>query len=509
MLERAATEPERVALDALDGEWTYGALASTSAALSALLRDGRADLGESRIAYLIEPGGAHVAALCAIWRAGGIAVPLAVSHPNAELEHVLTDAGCATVIVDAHHRSRIAGLTDRLGVRVVAAPVHPMPASGAAEVGERIADTRRALILYTSGTTGKPKGVVHTHGSVRAQVEMLVRAWGWSADDRTLLVLPLHHVHGLINVVSCALRSGARCDVLPRFDADATWSRIEAGELTVFMAVPTIYARLIAAWDAAPVERRARMQAGCRHMRLMVSGSAALPVPTLERWHTISGHMLLERYGMTELGMALSNPLRGERRPGFVGGPLPGVEVRLVDDEGSVVPDSPGEIEVRGPAVFREYWQRPDETRASFRDGWFRTGDVAMIEDGAYRILGRRSVDILKVGGFKVSALEIEDVLRTHPAVVGCAVVGLPDPELGERIAAAVIPRAGKGVDTELLRAWVRERLAPYKVPARVLSVDALPRNAMGKVTKPAVRTLFAPDGDPGSGAFAHASRPQ
>jgi malonyl-CoA/methylmalonyl-CoA synthetase len=236
------------------------------------------------------------------------------------------------------------------------------------------------------------------------------------------------------------------------------------------------------------------MSAACRRLRLMVSGSAALPVSTLERWRGISGHTLLERYGMTEIGMALSNPLAGERRPGSVGLPLPGVQVRLVDEDGSEVePGTPGEIEVRGPGVFLEYWRRPEATAEAFRDGrWFRTGDVAVVEDGYYRILGRRSVDIIKTGGFKVSALEIEEVLRTHPAVAECAVVGVADAEWGERVCAAVELREGTTLTLDELQPWARVRLAPYKLPRALRAVDALPRNAMGKVTKPEVAKLFA-----------------
>jgi malonyl-CoA/methylmalonyl-CoA synthetase len=237
------------------------------------------------------------------------------------------------------------------------------------------------------------------------------------------------------------------------------------------------------------------MSAACGQMRLMVSGSAALPVQTLERWRAISGHTLLERYGMTEIGMALSNPLRGERRPGFVGVPLPGVHVRLVDEEGrEMEPGTPGEIEVRGATVFREYWHRPEATAAAFHDGWFRTGDVAVVEDGYYRILGRRSVDIIKTGGFKVSALEIEEVLRSHPAIAECAVVGVQDADWGERICAAVELRDGAGLSLDALQGWAREHLAPYKLPRALRSVAALPRNAMGKVTKPDVATLFTSD---------------
>jgi malonyl-CoA/methylmalonyl-CoA synthetase len=224
----------------------------------------------------------------------------------------------------------------------------------------------------------------------------------------------------------------------------------------------------------------------------MVSGSAALPVPLLERWRGATGHVLLERYGMTEIGMALSNPLAGERRAGSVGQPLPGVGVRLVDEHGAVVPvGMPGEIEVRGESVFREYWMRPEATREALRDGWFRTGDVAVIEAGSYRILGRQSVDIIKTGGYKVSALEIEDVLREHPDIRDCAVVGLPDDEWGERVAAAIVPRSEVGPALEDLREWAAARLAKYKLPTRVRLVGDLPRNTMGKAVKARVKELF------------------
>jgi malonyl-CoA/methylmalonyl-CoA synthetase len=212
----------------------------------------------------------------------------------------------------------------------------------------------------------------------------------------------------------------------------------------------------------------------------------------LERWREISGHTLLERYGMTEIGMALSNSLHGERRPGFVGVPLPGVDVRLVDEQGNeAAAGTPGELEVRGPSVFSEYWQRPDETAAAFRDGWFRTGDMAVLEDGSYRLLGRTSVDIIKTGGFKVSALEIEETLRTHPVIAECAVVGVTDPEWGERVSAAIELRSQCALTLEDLQRWARERLAPYKIPRALAAVPALPRNAMGKVVKPEVAALF------------------
>jgi len=298
-------------------------------------------------------------------------------------------------------------------------------------------------------------------------------------------------------VVSCALWSGATCQMLPRFDANAVWNSIAGGSITLFMAVPTVYAKLIAVWDAASPARRTHLTRACSRLRLMVSGSAALPVSTLQRWKQISGHTLLERYGMTEIGMALSNPLRGERVPGSVGTPLPNIEVQLVGEHGEPVPrGGAGEIEVRGPNVFAEYWGKPDATRDAFRDGWFRTGDTAVIENGVYRILGRTNVDIIKTGGHKVSALEIEEALREHPRVAECAVVGVPDPEWGERVAAAVVLNEGDVLDLSSFRAWAKELLATHKVPSRLLVLDALPRNAVGKVIKPAVVALFQTAGN-------------
>jgi malonyl-CoA/methylmalonyl-CoA synthetase len=371
------------------------------------------------------------------WRRGTVAAQLSKS----ELEYFIDDSKASTLVFDALAETVLSPIAAARGIRALSC--NQATACEPAELPD-IASERRAMILYTSGTTSRPKGVVTTHTNITAQIMSLVEAWEWSADDRIVLFLPLHHVHGIINVVSCALWSGATCEMMPRFDANAVWDRIASGGVTLFMAVPTIYVKLIAAWDAASPERRAALSQACAKLRLMVSGSAALPVSTLERWKEISGHTLLERYGMTEIGMALSNPLRGQRVPGSVGKPLPSVEVQLVGENGkSVAPGTPGEIEVRGPSVFAEYWGKPDATRNAFREGWFRTGDTAVIENGVYRILGRTNIDILKTGGHKISALEIEEALREHPAVAECAVVGIPDPEWGERVAAAVVLKGG------------------------------------------------------------------
>ncbi|HET9948630.1 MAG TPA: AMP-binding protein, partial [Longimicrobiales bacterium] len=300
---------------------------------------------------------------------------------------------------------------------------------------------------------------------------------------------------GIVNVLACALWNGATCEILPRVNPVDVWERLATGELTLYMAGPTVYRRLLEAWEEADPTTRQAWSEGAHACRLMVSGSAALPIPTLHYWQRVTGHRLLERYGMTEIGMALSNPLMGRRRGGHVGTPLPGVEVRLVDESGAPVPPgTPGEIQVRGPTVFRGYWRREKETAEAFTpDGWFRTGDLGVVHDGAYKILGRSSVDILKTGGEKISALEIEDALRLHPAVQDCAVVGVPDVQWGDRVCAAVVRHETADVSEEELRAFVRERLAPYKVPKEILLVADLPRNPMGKVTKPAVRVLFDP----------------
>ena len=490
LVSRAADHGDRVAVVDRDAGYTYAELLAASARVAGALLAGRPDLSEARVAFVTPPDFSYVATQWGIWRAGGIAVPLATSHPPSEWEYALRDSGAALVIAGEAFADALRPVAEAAGVRLLnSTQVLAGPASTRRPA---VLPERRAMMVYTSGTTGRPKGVVTTHANLTAQVGCLIEAWGWVADDRILLVLPMHHVHGIVNVLTCALWAGAACEMLPAFDADAVWDRLASGDLTLFMAVPTIYRRLIAAWEAATPERQRALSAGAARLRLMVSGSAALPVQTLERWREITRHTLLERYGMTEIGMALSNPLEGERRPGFVGTPLPGVEVRLVDEGGRPAPaDAPGEIEVRGGNVFLEYWGRPDATREAFRDGWFRTGDVAAVERGAYRILGRTSVDIIKTGGYKVSALEIEEILRNHPSILECAVVGVADPDWGERVAVAVELRPGAALDLETLKTWAREQLAPYKIPRALKLVSALPRNAMGKVTKPDVAALF------------------
>ena len=490
LVRRARSFGARIALTADAHEHSYDSLLSVSEGIAASLLDGSTDLDEQRVAFLIPASFEYAAVQWGIWRAGGIAVPLSLSSADPELEHVITDAQVDRIIAPEDSLAKLRPLCDRLSTpllsvdEVSAQQSVPLP---------RVEDGRRAMILYTSGTTSKPKGVVSTHDNIQAQITTLAEAWGWRSDDSIPLFLPLHHVHGIVNVLGCALWSGARADCFDSFDAAAILGRVADKQYSVFMGVPTIYVKLIRILEAADETDRARYADGFAHMRLMVSGSAALPASVHEQWTALTGQKLLERYGMTEIGMAISNPLQGERRPGAVGMPLPGVTVRLVGEEGEVIEaeNEPGEIQVRGPAVFSEYWHKPDVTQASFVDGWFRTGDMAVLEDGYYRIMGRLSVDIIKSGGYKLSALEIEDTLLMHPGISECAVVGLPDDTWGEVVAVAIVARSGETIELPALKEWATSRMSKYKIPKSRLLLENLPRNAMGKVTKPAIQDLF------------------
>ena len=490
IVRRAGDFGSRTALRSGGRDHTYASLVSRSALIAARLLEGSADLGERRIAFRIPASLDYAAVQWGIWRAGGIAVPLSLSAAEPELEHVLTDARVDRILAPEADLGGLRPLAGRLSL-----PLESIEslASGAPAPLPSVGDSRRAMILYTSGTTSKPKGVVSTHANIRAQIVTLIDAWGWEEDDSIPLFLPLHHVHGIVNVLGCGLWAGARVDCYRSFDPAPLLERVAANDYSVFMAVPTIYVKLIRCLEDSDEPDRARFAEGFRQMRLMVSGSAALPASVHRQWTRLTGQELLERYGMTEIGMALSNPLRGERRPGAVGLPLPDVTIRLVGETGEVIEDEdvPGEIQVWGPGVFSEYWDKPEVTRDSFVDGWFRTGDMAVVEKGYYRIMGRLSVDIIKSGGYKLSALEIEDTLRTHPSVRECAVVGIPDETWGETVAAAVITRSGAELDLAALTEWARSRMSGYKLPRSLLVVEDLPRNAMGKVTKPAVREMF------------------
>lgn len=489
LFTQSLLSPNKTAIIDPKGSFSYRQLQAESDRIAKGLLAGKPDLDEARVAFMVSPGFDYVRIQWAIWKAGGIAVPLCVTYPLPSLAYVIEDTQAGLIIAGPEYEDILRGYALEKGVRLLTIAevdqlddTTPLP---------EIDGSRGAMILYTSGTTSLPKGVLTTHAIIEFQVGTLVKAWKWTAEDHTVCLLPLHHVHGIINVVSSALWSGATVQFVHPFDAKVVYGLFLEGKVNVFMAVPTIYFKLIAEFESYSKEEQERLSGCMAKFRLMVSGSAALPVSVMERWKAASGHYLLERYGMTEIGMAISNPYEGERRAGYIGKPLPGVQTRLVDEQNHAVElGQPGEIQIKGPSVFREYWGKAEATAKSFTsDGWFKTGDVAVIEDGYYRILGRDSVDIIKSGGYKISALEIEEVLRKHPAVKDCGVVGIPDEEWGELVSAALVTL--EPVDEKALNRWMREQMPAYKTPRKYLVVEDLPRNAMGKVVKNELKKLF------------------
>ncbi len=414
---------------------------------------------------------------------GVVTLPLNPAYPPVELQWYLDDAQVALAVVldPAQVAGRRAVGAEGLGARLAGIPTVDLDSL------EEPDEDELAVLLYTSGTTGRPKGALISHRNLRGTVEGLHRAWGWRRDDHLLHALPLFHVHGLFVAQHGALWAAARCTWLERFDPAEAMAVMERLACTVFMGVPTFYHRFL----ALPEDVRPRL----RRMRLFTSGSAPLPAAEHRAFRSRFGLEIVERYGMTEVGIVLSNPLDGERRPGAVGFPLPGVEAKVVDreTEAPVDVDVVGEIRIRGPGVVRGYLRRPDKTREALtEDGWMRTGDLGKVDaDGYFHVVGRAK-DLVISGGLNVYPGEVEAVLREHPSVSQAAVVGIPDPDWGERVVAAVVLQGGEELDESGLVAHCRERLAPYKCPKQVHAIAELPRNAMGKVQKHRLRTDLA-----------------
>ncbi|KAJ8655702.1 hypothetical protein O0I10_008587 [Lichtheimia ornata] len=501
-------------------DYSYSELVSAVDTLQQKILGSESDLKEQRVAILCPSGFSYVVAQWAVWAAGGIAVPLCNTHPLPEQLYTLEDSQASLIIGHPLYADRIQSLVheSKLPTQMITEEdLSKWALQGVIPDTFEMDMNRKAMILYTSGTTGKPKGVVTTHRNIDAQASALVEAWLWTRNDRIHHILPLHHVHGIINALTCALYVGATVEMYPKFDAKQVWDRWLASSpdnasrskqpFTTFMSVPTVYAKLIKQYESYGETERTAYSNACKQFRFMVSGSASLPTPLRDAWCRISnGQVLLERYGMTELGMALSQPYPvSQRIEGTVGFPLSNVQVRLMaeEEEGSGVfskditdqRDVSGMVQVKGPNVFLEYWQRPDATKKEFtEDGWFQTGDYGMRVDseGYYRILGRASVDILKTGGEKVSALEIErELLSCDLGVHDVAVIGVQDPEWGQRVAAVVVLDEGRTLDLPTMRQALKSRLAVYKVPQLLSVVSELPKNAMGKVTKKELVKLF------------------
>jgi acyl-CoA synthetase (AMP-forming)/AMP-acid ligase II len=504
-------DPERLAVAAGDAHLTRRELSSAAAAYAAGLA--RLGIGPGdRVAVHLPASASHLIAIAGHLAAGIVHVPVNTRYREGEIRHVLRDSGAAALVTTPGSLALDVAAALRggeMGPRIVVSHEGSAPPGGAVPFADLIEAGLRAaalptaadpsatsLLVYTSGTTGPAKGVALTQQGLAANVGAITRLWRFTEADTLVLALPLFHVHGLCLGLLGSWLHGARVLLHDRFSAAAIVRAFREEGATLFTGVPTMYRLLIEHLEGAPDDARALASA-----RLFTSGSAALPAADACAFSALTGHTILERYGMTETGFTISNPYDGERRPGSVGLPVPGYEVRIVAEDGRpCAAGELGEIVVRGDGLMHGYWNRAAETEPALRDGWFLTGDLATRDDDGYiRIAGRKSLDLVKSGGFKISAREIEETLAGHPSVAEAAVVAIPDPLWGERVAAVVVPRGERTEpDPDLaaeLAEFVARRLADYKRPRSFRFVASLPRNAMGKVEKNKLRALF--EGEP------------
>jgi malonyl-CoA/methylmalonyl-CoA synthetase len=475
MFDALDQHADRVALAFPDRSLTYAQLAAAAGRLAAAIS------GAGRVAIIAEPRIETAVAVVAALQAGVPAVPINPKSGSSELAHIATDAAPELLLIAPGTEAPQALATLRRVV-VDLDDDSPLPSPGRPAAHDTQPDDP-ALIVYTSGTTGAPKGAVMPRRAITSNLDALADAWGWTDDDVVAHGLPLFHVHGLVVGILGPLRRGGTALHLGRFSPEAVTEAL-TGKATMLFGVPTMYRRLA---DAAQESRELADALG--RARLLVSGSAALPAAEHARLERLTGRTVVERYGMTETLMNTAIRAGGEPAPGTVGPPLEGVEVRLVDDDGGELDvhddETIGELQVRGPNVFLGYLNRPDATTEAMRDGWFATGDMATRRaDGYIRLVGRRATDLIKSGGFKIGAGEIEGSLREHPAVADAAVTGEPDEDLGERVVAWVVLRDGATVTEGELVDHVAGQLAPHKRPRTVRLLDDLPRNEMGKVQK-------------------------
>ena len=473
--------------------WTYHELQSGALSVAAGLRAWGLAPGE-RVALALDNGPEFVLAYLGLGWAGGVAVPVNTQYRAGELRHILTDAGAALVVGSGPAVDEIATLradlpalrgwvvvgterADALPWSSLLVPPQSLPLPDPASL---------ALLVYTSGTTGRAKGVMLSHANLAANIQAVSQAWGWTAADRLLLMLPLFHVHGLGVGLHGTLTNGASVDLRARFDPLEALTTLASGEVSLFFGVPTMYSRLLAQAQTHPDLRP-------QGVRLFVSGSAPLSPDVFQAVERVFGQTILERYGMTETGMLTTNPLQGPRRAGTVGRPFPGQAV-LVGAPGQPAP--PGEVGAvwtRGPNVFSGYWQNPEATRAAFEGEWFNTGDLGFLdEDGVLTLVGRAR-ELIITGGFNVYPREVEETLLTHPGVAEAAVIGLPDPDLGEKVVAVVVTRPDAPTPSaDELMEYCRAHLAPYKKPRQVEFAASLPRNAMGKIRKDVLQREYS-----------------
>lgn len=489
--------PEKLCLRFEGAEISYADLADlarrwTGGLLKWGLRPG------DRVALFLENSPSFLGAYLGTHLAGGIVVLVNAQYRQVELRHILSDAEVRLVVTDAARRAELDRVEAELSDLAAVVVVDRESSGGAGRVAEfggtdfltappvelRMPSSDAvAVIGYTSGTTGRSKGAMLSHGNLAANSWAVTTAWEWTADDHLLLALPLFHAHGLFVGMNGTFTVGSSVDLRRRFEAGEIFDSLLRGEASMFFGVPTMYTRLIAEAEARGVRPPP--------IRLYVSGSAPLSVQAFNDFERFFGQRILERYGMTETSMNLTNPFRGERRPGTVGQPFPRQEARIVDlvSRQPVEDEQPGEIQVRGPHVFQGYWRRPDATAEALDgEGWFSTGDLGWRSADGYFTISGRARELIISGGYNVYPREVEEVLLTHPGVAEVAVVGLPHPDLGEQVVAAVVRRGPSRINTEELVALCRDQLASYKKPRNVVFVESLPRNALGKVQKHLLR---------------------
>jgi malonyl-CoA/methylmalonyl-CoA synthetase len=475
-LKQMAADPARVWIV---GGASYGDLLAETGRLAHVLLSLGLQKGD-RLLLQVEKCEAVLSLYLACLRTGVIFLPVNPGYTVTETAHFLTDAEPGLAVTDP---DRVEGLA-ALGARVMSLPDLLARAAGQ---GAGFADPEHgpddlAAILYTSGTTGRSKGVMLTRENLASNAEALVGLWRFTEGDVLLHALPVFHTHGLFVATNCVLFSGASMIFHRAFQPAAVLAALPGA--TVMMGVPTFYTRLLADSGLTPEVTS--------HVRLFISGSAPLSPATHAEWKERTGHAILERYGMTETNMITSNPYEGERRAGTVGMPLPGVEVRITGPAGVLPVGEAGAIEVRGPNVFQGYWRLPEKTAEEFREGWFVTGDMGAFDERGYLSILGRAKDLVITGGLNVYPAEVEAALDDLPGVSASAVIGVPHPDFGEAVVACLVLAKGAVLEEEAIRAALRERLAGFKIPKRVLMLDELPRNAMGKVQKAELRRVHA-----------------
>ncbi len=481
----AKRTPERTCLLFEGDEWSYGRLLERAEGFAAALGRQGIVKGE-RVALFLGNSPDFLAAYLGTHLAGAVIVPVNTAYKRTELRHIFDDAVICLCLTDGERRPELERVRESLPELETVVEVGEGMDKFLAGAGpyKRVLPQGDDLanIAYTSGTTGRSKGAMLLHRNLVANVAAVCEAWRWEQRDRLLLTLPLFHTHGLTVGAHGTFFTGASAELHRRFDADAVYNALLVGETTMFFGVPTMYTRLLR-------EARSRDERP-GPLRLYVAGSAPLSPAAFAEFEELFGERILERYGMTETGMNLTNPYDGERRPGTVGGPFPGQEARVAGVKSREVlePEEVGEIEVRGAHVFAGYWRRPDATEESLgADGWFRTGDLGSVSDDGYYTITGRAKELIISGGYNVYPREVEEVLESCPGVAEVAVVGLPDEEYGEKVAAAVV-RDDPGLEAGKVMDFCRDDLAGYKRPREVVFVDELPRNALGKVQKHLVR---------------------